>query len=131
MSDQGGVLESGLITDIYRSKWRYERWLEFHWKYYSELSYQRSQIYDKLKGALAERATSFQFHRWQRAVKYKYSTDPLNAKGSLTDPGGRFNIGRIDPTRFTAFPGLYAASDKSTALAELLGRGDNDDTINW
>ncbi|HEX8837271.1 MAG TPA: RES domain-containing protein [Candidatus Acidoferrum sp.] len=46
----------------------------------------------------------------------------LSTKGSLLDPGGRFNIGEIDPARFPIFPALYLASDIRTALAELLGR---------
>jgi hypothetical protein len=43
-------------------------------------------------------------------------------KGSLFDPGGRFNVGAIDPTRYPMFPALYLATDKGTALAEVLGR---------
>jgi hypothetical protein len=45
------------------------------------------------------------------------------------DPGGRFNIGAIDPSRFPVFPALYFASDKKTALAELLGRGGPVDSL--
>ena len=55
-------------------------------------------------------------------VKYKYALHPLGANGSVVDPGGRFNIGEIDPSRYPVFPALYVASDKGTALAELLGR---------
>jgi len=40
--------------------------------------------------------------------------------GSLTDPGGRFNIGDINPAQFPLFPALYIASDKETALQEAL-----------
>jgi RES domain-containing protein len=125
MSHKYDVLESGFIADIRRSRWLYEKLLEYYWEYYCELAYQKKQIYEALKGSLAERSTVFTFQKWQRGVKYKYSIDPLNTTGSLVDPGGRFNIGRIDPTRFTAFPGLYLACDKGTALAELLGRGDD------
>lgn len=121
MSNGEEILESGFVRDIPRSKREYERLLRFHWNFYSELAYQRSQVYETLKAALAEQAKPFEFEGWQRAVKYKYSLDPLSARGSLTDPGGRFNIGRIDPARFTTFPSLYVASDKKTALAELLG----------
>lgn len=71
-----------------------------------------------LRGA----AKAFEFSRWQRIVKYKYSLDPLSAKGSFSDPAGRFNIGAIDPTRYPMFPALYLAADKGTALAEVLGR---------
>ncbi len=113
-----------MIVDIRRSKWRYKLFLEYQWEFYSELAYQRSKVYEALKSSLAERAGAFSFQKWQRAVKYRYSNDPLDTRGSLVDPGGRFNIGRIDPSRFRVFPGLYVAAEKQTALAELLGRGD-------
>jgi hypothetical protein len=81
-----------------------------------------SRIYDKLKVALYEKTNPFEFKKWQRAVKYKYAIAPLSAKGSLSDPGGRFNIGAIDTARFPTFAALYLAHQKRTALAELLGR---------
>lgn len=121
MSSGEEILESGFIRDLPRSKRRYERLLRFHWDFYCQLAYQRSQVYEALKASLVERAKAFEFEGWQRALKYKYSLNPLSATGSLSDPGGRFNIGKIDPTRFTVFPGLYVASDKKTAIAELLG----------
>jgi len=102
----------------------YQERAQFHSEYYSELEYLRSQIYDELKSSLLERAQPFEFLNWQRAVKYKYSLVPLSAKGSLADPGGRFNVGAIDASRFPMFAALYLASDKKTALAELLGRED-------
>ncbi|MBI4242815.1 MAG: RES domain-containing protein, partial [Planctomycetes bacterium] len=43
-------------------------------------------------------------------------------KGSLNDPGGRFNIGDINPSQFPPFPALYLAFDKDTALQELLSQ---------
>jgi len=122
MSDQEEPLEHGLISDIPTSKARYEQLLQFHWQFYSHLAYLRNQIYESLRNALRERTTSFEFSRWQRAVKYKYSLNPLSTQGSLSDPGGRFNIGTIDTTRYPPFSALYLASDKGTALAELLGR---------
>lgn len=101
----------------------------FHWDYYNELAYQRAEIFDSLKLALNEKCFhSYAFHAWQRAVKYKYSLNPLGMEGSLTDPGGRFNIGAIDTTRFPTFPALYIAEDKDTALAELLAQKPNTQT---
>jgi hypothetical protein len=129
MSDQEEPLEYGLISDIPNSKARYERLVQFHWQFYSHLAYLRNQIYDSLKNALRERTTAFQFSGWQRAVKYKYSLNPLSTRGSLSDPGGRFNIGAIDTTRYAPFPALYLASDKGTALAELLGRDGGGDSL--
>lgn len=116
------LLDSGLIGDIAKSKQFFEQKAQFNWEYYSELAYLRNQIYDRLKSSLSEAASPFEFSTWQRAVKYKYSLAPLSTKGSLADPGGRFNIGGIDPARFPVFPALYLASNKKTALAELLGR---------
>jgi len=116
------VLDAGTISDITRSKAMFEHIAQFHWEYYSELAFQRKQIYDSLKTSLRERAVPFEFKRWQRVVKYKYSLEPLSTRGSIGDPGGRFNIGAIDPARYPVFPALYLAFDKGTALAELLGR---------
>lgn len=122
MNAHDEVLDSGLIADIPKYKELFEQKAQFHWEFYSELALLRSRIYDSLKSSLRERATPFDFPGWQRAVKYKYSLCPLSTKGSLADPGGRFNIGAIDPPRFPTFSALYLASDKRTALAELLGR---------
>jgi len=36
-------LESGRISDLIRSKAYFERLVEFHWEYYSELEFQRNQ----------------------------------------------------------------------------------------
>lgn len=115
-------LESGRVSDIVRSKKFYEKLIEFHWRYYSELAFQRREIRKELNNSLRDAAAPFQFSGWQRVVKYKYSLDPLSAKGSLCDPGGRFNIGAIDPMRYPMFPSLYLAADKTTGLAEVLGR---------
>lgn len=118
------VLDSGRVSDIVRSKALLEELLEFHWRYYSELAFQRNRIREQLKTSLRENALPFEFSKWQRIVKYKYSLEPLSTKGSLIDPGGRFNVGEIDPLRYPVFPALYLASDKSTGLAEVLGRGE-------
>lgn len=122
MNAHDEVLDYGLIADIPKYKELFEQRAQFHWEFYSELALLRSRIYDSLKNSLRERATLFDFTGWQRAVKYKYCLSPLSTKGSLVDPGGRFNIGAIDSARFPIFPALYLASDKKTALAELLGR---------
>jgi len=122
MSDPEKVIDYGLVADIPVSRARYEQLVQFFWEYYAELAFQRNQVYDSLKSSLREGAAPFEFSRWQRVVKYRYSLDPLSTKGSVVDPGGRFNIGAIDTARYPVFPALYLASDKGTALAELLGR---------
>jgi RES domain-containing protein len=122
MNQDDELLDSGFVEEIPKSRAHYEQLRQFHWEYYSELEYQRSKIYDSLKSSLRERAKAFEFSKWQRAVKYRYALHPLGTDGSLRDPGGRFNIGEIDPIHYPIFPALYIASDKGTALAELLGR---------
>lgn len=82
----------------------------------------RRSIREELNSSLRNAGAAFQFSGWQRVVKYKHSLDPLSAKASLFDPGGRFNVGAIDPTRYPMFPALYLAADKGTALAEVIGR---------
>jgi len=118
-------LESGSISDIFKSKARFDALVEFHWQYYSELAFQRTQIREQLKNSLRGKAAPFEFQNWQRIVRYKHSLNPLSTRGSVTDPGGRFNVGQIDPARYPVFPALYIASDKGTALAEVLGREQN------
>jgi hypothetical protein len=124
MSKRWEVLDSGQVSDIIQSKALLEELVEFHWWYYSELAFQRNRVREQLKTSLRDKALPFEFSKWQRIVKYKYSLEPLSTKGSLVDPGGRFNVGEIDPLRYPVFPALYIASDKSTGLAEVLGRED-------
>lgn len=124
MTKRQEVLDSGRISDIRKSKALYDELVGFHWQYYSELAFQRNQIREQLHNSLRESAKPFEFQEWQRVIRYKYSLAPFSTNGSLADPGGRFNIGRLDPTRYPVFPALYIASDKGTALAEVLGRED-------
>jgi len=117
------LLDQFSIGDIRRWQAIKDEALRFHWDYYSDLAYQRSKIADNIKNALFEASEkSFQFKNWQRAVKYKYALEPFSVAGSLIDPGGRFNVGDIDPSRFPPFPAFYIASDKDTALQELLSQ---------
>lgn len=111
------------IGDIEEYKRKTSLIQKFHWDYYNELAYQRSEIFDKLKFAVIEKSLkSYSFEGWQRAVRYKYSLNPLSMDGSIADPGGRFNIGAIDTTKFPMFPALYIAEEKETALEELLAQ---------
>lgn len=95
---------------------------QFHWDWYSDLAYQRSLIADRIKAVLLEAAEPAAFEKWQRVGKLRYVLDPLSMIGSLNRPGGRFNIGAINPTLFPPFPALYLASDKETAMQEVLGQ---------
>lgn len=100
--------------------------LRYHWDYYAAIAQQRVEHSDEIKKSLLGAAEGpFEFKGWQRVVDYRYSLKPLSTVGSvISDPGGRFNIGDIDKTRFTRFPGLYVASDEATALAEKFGNDD-------
>lgn len=117
------VLERTSAGQIRVTKQRVQAILRCYWNFHSELAYQRKQIEAELRAALTRSATAgFDFSGWQRAVKYKYGLHPLSAVGSLSDPGGRFNVGDIDKAHFPSFSALYFARDKDTALQEALGQ---------
>lgn len=98
--------------------------LDYHWAYYSSLAQQRARILDRLKASLIAAATPFEFRDWQRIVDYPYALHPLSAVGSRrAAPGGRFNIGEIDPIKFPKFASLYVGSDFATAFREKFGVG--------
>jgi len=117
------ILESVTLDQIVRDKAYHEAVRKFWWRFYSELAYQRAQIVDELRSALSRNVRrDFQFDHWQRAARWKYSLHPLCTLGSVKYGGGRFNVGEIDPSRFTAFQALYLAENKGTALQEALGQ---------
>ena len=122
------LLEQGTLRDIRRAKEHTAEWLEYQWRYYSELAHQRNQILDELKAVLIQASfENYQFEKWQRAVKWKYSLHPLSTIGSLSFIGGRFNTGKdVNPT-VQSFPALYLAADKDTALQETLGHAEGKD----
>ena len=68
---------------------------------------------------MSEATDDFSFKSWFRAVKWRYSNHPLCTLGSLKDPGGRFNIGNMNPNLIPQFSALYIAQDKETAEKEL------------
>ncbi len=116
------VFERFTVSDIEQWAAWGEAGRRFHWDWYSDLAYQRSLIAGEIKAVLLEAAEPFQFEKWQRVGRVKYVLDPLSMAGSLNKPGGRFNIGGIDPARFPPFPALYLASDRETAMQEVLGQ---------
>jgi RES domain-containing protein len=116
------VLEQGSLASLQAEKVRTKALLEYYWKFYSELAYQRNEKQEEILQALRQNCTAvFEFKNWQRAVKYKYCLHPFSTVGSLTDPGGRFNVGDVNPN-VREFPALYVAADKDTALQEALGQ---------
>lgn len=116
------ILDQGSIKDIRKWEALKDRILKYHWDFYNDLAYQRSKITDELKKSLlGATRKKFEFKRWQRTVKLKYSSEPLSILGSLLDQaGGRFNIGDINPSEFQPFPALYIAIDRVTSLQEVL-----------
>ena len=89
---------------------------------YYDLEHERSHLSDAINEALLAPAFDpMDFENWCRIVTYKHSNAPLSAMGSLTDVGGRFNIGRdVDCVR-GPFPALYIAESYGTAYREKFG----------
>lgn len=100
-----------------------EKILRYHWDLYSALAYERAKMGDHLRTALLEAGNKrFEFNGWQRQVRYQFTLSPFSPKGSLIEPGGRFNIPQINPDQIPPFPALYIAEDKETTLQEA-GQG--------
>ncbi len=115
------LLDQFSSADIKRWESIKDLFLKYHWDFYSSLAFQRSKIADEInKSLLVASDKAFVFTQWQRIVRFKHSVEPLSVVGSLIDPGGRFNIGDINPAQFPPFPAFYIASDKETALQEAL-----------
>lgn len=66
MTKRRDVLDSGRISDIRKSKALFDDLVEFHWQYYSELSFQRNRIREQLRSSVREKAKPFEFQKWQR-----------------------------------------------------------------
>ncbi len=116
------VLESTDLPTIRAHKNYTEKRIKYEWDYYWELEGQRKAIKDDFLKALNKASVGpIEQQNWQRAVPFQYSGHPLSVAGSLRSyPGGRFNIGNLEPVYFPPFPALYLAVDASTALQELL-----------
>ncbi len=117
------LLEKSNMEDMKAAREWTEKLLDYHWKFYYELAYQRNQNSEKIKETINESCVfDFEFSNWQRAVKYKYSLHPLCTVGSITFIGGRFNTGRDINLQIPEFQCLYLTIDKDTALQETLGQ---------
>lgn len=118
-------LDSFSIKDLKQWEACKEKILRYHWDFYCVLAYERRKIANELRIALLEAARRpYEFDGWQRQVKYKYSLTPLSPRGSLFEPGGRFNIPNMNPEQIPPFPALYIGEDKQTTLQEA-GQTDN------
>lgn len=116
------LLDSFSLNDVRRwTKFR-DDLLDYQLVYYSYLDRRRGEIGPQLKEALISVCQQFTVKNWQRVVTYKYTLQPLSARGStVNSPGGRFNIGEIDDTRFQKFAALYLACNRETAFVEQCG----------
>ena len=112
-------LEILKIGDIRRWEKRKDDILDYFYKNYSFFQNARTKILPQLKTALTKHCETFSFKGWHRCISYKFSDNPLSARGSLlNDPGGRFNIGDIDSLKFPRFPALYIADNFEIAYRE-------------
>jgi hypothetical protein len=120
------LLDRVTVEGVRQGRQLAEEALRYHWDYFAALQHQRSRAATEINKALLGAAEGpFTLEGWQRVVDYRYSLEPLSSSGSVrSDPGGRFNIGDIDRAKFPAFPALYLASDRETALLEKFGRDD-------
>ena len=119
------VLEQGTLEQLTEAKAKTEAYLRYYWCVYAEFAHQRDRIKDDLFLALNESSCGdYEFEQWQRALKYRYSLEPLRVRGSIKDLGGRFNFGEDINLNIMSFPALYLASDKDTALQETLGQSE-------
>lgn len=115
------------LRDVRLQRQRYQTVADYFWDHYCYFSQQRSFIIAELKTALASNCCSYSFSKGQRVLNYKFSLEPLSARGSIVnDPGGRFNIGDIDQIKFPRFPALYLAEDRETAYREKYGLDQNE-----
>ena len=112
------LLDSFSSEDLSRWEEQKDKILRYYWELFSALAYERNKVVDKLRTVLLEASKPYKFEGWQRQVRYKYSLTPLSPKGSLIEPGGRFNIPDIRPDQIPPFPALYIGEDKETTLQE-------------
>lgn len=119
------LLEEGSLSSLREAKKASEGLLKYHWDFYSELAYQRTQIQAELIKSLQDACIrQYELSGWSRVVRLKYSLHPFCTIGSMRVWGGRFNIGEgVNPGNLAAFPALYLAETHETALNEVFGQG--------
>jgi hypothetical protein len=121
----GHLLDQFSVRDLRQWSHLNEAGQKFHWDFYAALQHQRTTAATDIRKALLGAASGpFPFQRWRRIVDYRYSLAPLSTVGSVTDPGGRFNIGAIDVNNFPVFNALYLAANEETSMAEKFGEPD-------
>lgn len=119
------VLDVFTLESLKKDPDTYRQLKHYFWQYHFDLAGQRREKKLEIAKALHD-AVSHGFVEigWQRAVQLRYSLRALSCVGSMkSDCGGRFNIGSMDTQHFQTFPALYIASDRETAIQELLAQG--------
>lgn len=117
-----GLLELDRFSTVSLERWRRlsADLDEINDLLYFGIEPQRQRHRDEMLAALQSvPPLSIQFSRWSRLVSYQYSLTPLSAAGSLTNYGGRFNIGTdVDKAMRSPWPALYLAENLETAFRE-------------
>lgn len=95
---------------------------------YSGIEPQRRRHHVELMQALRSVPSApMDFTGWVRLVPWRYTNAPLSAAGSLTNYGGRFNIGAdVDNAIHARWPALYIAENQETAYREKFGLSKDD-----
>lgn len=113
------ILDKFSAADI--DKWQevHERHFDHYWTEYSYYANERSKLASKIRKALLESTSTYEFENWFRVVTLQYSDKLLSAAGSrINITGGRFNFGQIDSAKYPVFSCLYIARDYDSAMAE-------------
>lgn len=115
------LLDQFTHNDLRRWQKNSQVFNRFQRLYFFSLDAQRATHEKEIREALLDvESRTIDINGWRRAVRYRWSVEPLSSRGSVLDIGGRFNIGSaIDKTRFPAFNALYIAEDQETALREF------------
>lgn len=116
------VLDQLSAHDIKQWMKHYNEIADYCWDHFSYFAHKRSRVYEDLKNSLRMNTRAFKFNNWRRIIDNIFFREPLSSQGSILHfPGGRFNIGDIDPLKFPRFGALYLAEDTTTALREKFG----------
>ena len=120
--DVGSILELDRFSAVDLKKWnRLSADLdEYNNVLYFGVEPQRRRHNDAIREALESvPALPFDVCGWTRLVTYRFALNPLSAAGSLTDVGGRFNVGQdVEKAMQHPWPALYIAEDFETAFRE-------------
>jgi hypothetical protein len=81
MKSKWELLDSGNVSDIIKSKKLHEDLVKFHWKYYSELAFQRTLIREELNASLCEVATGLYILLLAENRKIQVFSCPTEYKG--------------------------------------------------